>query len=293
MSIEGMTEWRDEDVALIRLDGVEQHARFPRGLYGQSVFQRIPGREVRYLIGHHSAGPKREGPAAVDGIASFAVAPPTYGTDGELVGGGKGWPGEPYQIVIPGAPTIRDGRVAAYRVWDDDWWTWHTGPTWNRHGIGVCVTGWYRSRHDLLAPQAQPAPDPLVMLAAERVFKYLLAKHRLKPGEALLSHADCGKPACPGDALENMIRRMRGDDELVLPGDGPLDLRPLRTVKEVQAALVELKLDPGKLDGIMGPRTQNALKLFQKRARIRVDGIFGPITERAMRLALAAQPRSV
>ena len=287
MSLEGMIEWSDEDVSLIRLGGVERHARFPRGMYGQEAFQRIPGRKVQFVIGHHSGGARREGPEAVDRIAEFAIAPPVYGDGGKVIGGGRGWPGVPYQIVIPGSPTIRDGRVVAYRVWDDDWWTWHTGAAWNRHGIGICVTGWYQSRHDLLAPQAVPSPDPLVMRAFERVARYLLGKHQLRAEESLLSHAECGKPACPGDALENLVRRMRGDPEIVVPGVGAQDPRPLKTIAQVQEALALLGYDPGKIDGVMGPRTAQALRLFQADAKVKPDAVFGPQTERALRFALA------
>jgi len=212
---------------------------------------------------------------------------PDLFTFGKVIGGGRGWPGVPYQIVIPGSPTIRDGRVVAYRVWDDDWWTWHTGAAWNRHGIGICVTGWYQSRHDLLAPQAVPSPDPLVMRAFERVARYLLGKHKLRAEESLLSHAECGKPACPGDALENLVRRMRGDPEIVVPGVGAQDPRPLKTIAQVQEALALLGYDPGKIDGVMGPRTAQALRLFQADAKVKPDAVFGPQTERALRLALA------
>lgn len=287
MSIEGQVEWQDDEVALVRVDGVARHARFPRGLYGGEAFQFVPTRQIRHVILHHSAGARREGPEAVDRIADYAIASPTYDSEGKVIGGGKGWPGVPYQIVIPGSPTIRGNKVVAYRVWEDDWWTWHTGPAWNRYGLGICVTGWYQSRHDLLAPAAVPAPDPLVMKAAEQIARYLLGKHQLSAPEGLLSHAECGKPACPGDALENLVRRMRGEPEIVLPGAGKQDPRPLKTVEQIQTALVALGYDPGKADGVMGPRTTGALRLFQAAARLKVDGVFGPITERAMRLALA------
>ena len=38
----------------------------------------------------------------------------------------------------------------------------------------------------------------------------------------------------------------------------------------------------GAIDGITGPRTAHAVRLFQRRARIAVDGVAGPKTRRAL-----------
>ncbi len=50
------------------------------------------------------------------------------------------------------------------------------------------------------------------------------------------------------------------------------------TVKEIQAALKSSGFDPGTVDGKMGPRTQQAVKEFQRAKGLKVDGKVGPKT---------------
>lgn len=56
-------------------------------------------------------------------------------------------------------------------------------------------------------------------------------------------------------------------------------------VKDIQKALASLQFDVGPIDGIIGMRTRNAVKAFQKTANIPVDGIVGPITIAALHIA--------
>lgn len=53
-------------------------------------------------------------------------------------------------------------------------------------------------------------------------------------------------------------------------------------VKNIQEALYFCKIYPGKLDGIMGPNTQKAIKEFQQMAGLGADGIVGPKTAMAL-----------
>ena len=48
--------------------------------------------------------------------------------------------------------------------------------------------------------------------------------------------------------------------------------------KEIQAALKNAGFDPGAVDGKMGPRTQQAVKEFQRAKGLKVDGKVGPKT---------------
>ena len=47
-------------------------------------------------------------------------------------------------------------------------------------------------------------------------------------------------------------------------------------VSELQRAMGSLGFNPGKVDGIFGPDTQNAVELFQRNSGLVVDSIFGP-----------------
>jgi peptidoglycan hydrolase-like protein with peptidoglycan-binding domain len=50
------------------------------------------------------------------------------------------------------------------------------------------------------------------------------------------------------------------------------------TVKSVQQALAKDGLYKGKVDGMIGPVTTNAVKAFQKKNGLKADGIIGPMT---------------
>jgi hypothetical protein len=56
-------------------------------------------------------------------------------------------------------------------------------------------------------------------------------------------------------------------------------LDPVDTPSGIQARLQNLGFDPGPIDGVIGPRTQDAIKGFQSRFRLAVDGVAGPITQ--------------
>ena len=60
------------------------------------------------------------------------------------------------------------------------------------------------------------------------------------------------------------------------PGDTGAQVRVL------QRALVALGYSVGTVDGVYGPKTVAAVKLFQQAAGIGVDGVFGPQTMNAM-----------
>lgn len=49
-------------------------------------------------------------------------------------------------------------------------------------------------------------------------------------------------------------------------------------VRKLQERLKDLGLDPGSVDGIMGPKTVAAVKRFQDRKGIKADGVVGPRT---------------
>jgi N-acetylmuramoyl-L-alanine amidase len=57
-------------------------------------------------------------------------------------------------------------------------------------------------------------------------------------------------------------------------------------VSEVQEDLGRLGFDAGRVDGIFGPRTVEALEAFQRNAGLTVDGVAGPDTVSALRRVL-------
>ena len=47
---------------------------------------------------------------------------------------------------------------------------------------------------------------------------------------------------------------------------------PAEIIKKVQSALKEKGFDPGPVDGLMGPKTEQALKQFQQANKLQVTG---------------------
>jgi len=53
-------------------------------------------------------------------------------------------------------------------------------------------------------------------------------------------------------------------------------------VEALQNSLKAVGVNPGKVDGVFGPKTEGAVTRFQKRAGLQVDGIAGPETRQAL-----------
>lgn len=300
-------EHEDDTIRVRFLDGFRTGPRFPRESDGNERYVKVPGRKILAAVFHHSAGGFYRGIQAVERIAAFCIAPPEYARDedgsfkldakGKLVviGGGRGWPGIPYTYVIPAYPELEDGKIVLYKIWHDDWVTWHTGGIYNHHAVGVVIGGWYASRHDLLSmtrvgdgKAAHERPSAEALAGADALADHLMERHGLQLGpDTLKCHAELGKPACPGAFLENWVRTKRGEEPILDPGLGREDPRDLTEVRHIQAALLELGYRPGEVDNTMGPYTMHAIKAFQRAQKLRADGIFGPLTRQSMRLALA------
>ena len=100
------------------------------------------------------------------------------------------------------------------------------------------------------------------------------------PDNALLD-----KPI-PADALEGELKVWIEDDFPDYPDTWTLKLGhldPVESLAGVQARLNNLGYDCSPVDGINGPRTQAAVKAFQKDHGLEVDGIPGPKTQAALK----------
>jgi hypothetical protein len=97
-----LTEYEDDLIRIVHLQGYKQAPSFPRDHDGDDAFVRRPGREIGQAIYHHSAGGFYDGLEAVERIAKYVMAPPIYLRDEEgalvlrngkrqLIGGGRGW----------------------------------------------------------------------------------------------------------------------------------------------------------------------------------------------------------
>lgn len=315
--------WESDEVRLVRLYGLKQ---------GPGHYTNVRNRVIKAVIIHHADSSPKEGQAAPRGIANFHAGQPKYKRDAEgkivyrkvggkmkphWIGGGRGWPGIGYQAVVPTIPELQDGKAVVYQTHDDETWSWHTGASINRNGFGICMAGCFRSEHYPDNPLAQNEPDPIARKALEEVVtQYYLPRFGLKIQTGLKGHFDYGKPACPGDWLEQWVRHMRGEavphpEEKYLTDPDPADQgkpakktskktsakkkKPvelqLKTAKERQEALLRLGYDlgPWGADGQWGAASKGALLAFQETEGLKTDGVYGPMTEAALLKALERQ----
>ena len=318
------TEWEGERTRLVKLGGLRRHPNFPYGTKGRNgtPFREMLNRQIEAVFVHALMGGFKGGMDQARALANFCTADPKYKTneDGsiymrktrsgmrpKLIGGGRGWPGAAYTFLVPYRPEVVDGKFEVYRLWDDQWRTFHTGGRWNGRAVAVGFGGSLNTRH---APRfsADRGRDPTneqFEAGTELILEYLLPRYGLDAETGLKGHFEAGKPTCPGDILEAWVRLQRGEDVNWLePGRAPwddqdpdivgrprTDRRPLDTWQERQEALLELDYDLGKwgADGVFGLWTRRAVEAFQEDAGIIVDGIWGDQTELHVRRALAAQ----
>jgi len=285
-----IVEWENDRVRLEDLGGYRRGPSWPWNGKRTARFYEVPNRRIEAMVVHHAMGGFHAGLEAVERIADFHMGAPRVNDQGQVVGGGKGWPGVGYTFVIPAIPEVVAGKLVVYRIWPDSMRTWHTGGVYNSHGVGICIGGHYVSANEGASrATARARPDDAVVAALDGLVGYLAERYRLqlRPG-TLLAHREAAATLCPGDFLADWVRAKRG--ELVAAPAGPEDRRPLDTIRAIQQALVELGYAPGEVDGVWGPRTARALKAFQAAAGLAADGLTGPKTEQALRVALA-RPR--
>ena len=55
-------------------------------------------------------------------------------------------------------------------------------------------------------------------------------------------------------------------------------------VKTLQTKLAAQGINPGPVDGVFGPKTEEAVRRFQERQSLGIDGIVGPKTRSALGL---------
>lgn len=294
-----IVEWESDLVRLVDLQGYRRADHWPYNARRTAKFTDVPNRQVQTIAVHHSMGGFYEGIEAVERLASFFMAAPHYKLDASghavrdregrpvVSGGGKGWPGLGYTFVVPAIPEVQSGKFVVYRIWPDTMRTWHTGGLYNSHGVGICVGGHYASAADPVGSQgARARPDAAAVTALGELVDHLAERYRLqlRPG-VLVAHREVATTLCPGDFLADWVRSRRG--EHVTEPQGPEDRRALDSPLAVQRALALLGYNPGPQDGVWGPLTARALKLFQMHAGVGIDGLMGPKTARAMRVALA------
>lgn len=174
----------------------------------------------------------------------------------------RGWTGIGYNFYVR-----KDGSI--YRGRPEDTIGAHT-EGYNSRSIGICAEGNF---------EVETMPD-----AQKRAIIELLRELKKRyPNTQIKRHKDFAATACPGKnfPFEEIVKEV----EIVLLKIGSRG----EEVKKLQESLNKLGFNCGTADGIFGPKTEAAVKAFQKARGITVDGIVGPDTRNHLQAALQAQ----
>jgi N-acetyl-anhydromuramyl-L-alanine amidase AmpD len=164
--------------------------------------------------------------------------------------------------------------------------TWHTGGQ-NTSGVGVLLQGNFRGTgYDLEG--VSDGPTEKQMQSLEWLVNYLVDFLRITPQD-VYGHYHFGKPACPGYKASEWIEAYRLRE---LHETAEKQAR-IRNVKDLQEALEILGYEPGKVDGIIGSQTMQAIRKFQREQQLVVDGVAGPQTKGRLITLLKATRKGV
>ena len=153
---------------------------------------------------------------------------------------------------------------------------WHTGTNaGNTTSIGIEVCE-YPATKAGRAKQAAATAN-----AAWWIAKQLHARGMQPTAKTVRTHKSWSGKECPRDILPHWAKTP--------PKPAPRPRMPLLRRGSVGGAVRTLQADLNKsfprrlvVDGIFGPRTDAAVRAFQKKKRIGIDGIVGPITWKAL-----------
>ena len=280
-------EWQGKTTMLVRNVACERGPNFPWNWRRSAKYYEVRDRRIDSIFVHQTAGSPKDGGLACSALAEWIVSSPRFAErNGKQVrtGGGRGFPGVPYTFMVPHRPDVREGKFVVYRMWDDEWVTWHTRGH-NKTGVGVAFAGSFATRHSPKFSDRHPT-DQALAAGEELIDNYLIPRYGLAMSD-VRGHFDAGKPTCPGDALEAWVRRQRGETVSWMDErSGDSDRRPLSTNDQRIEAMVDLGRDGFALRTREGFRM--AVESVQEEAGIVVDGVWGRNTESAVRRLLAA-----
>ncbi|WP_054635162.1 N-acetylmuramoyl-L-alanine amidase [Thalassobacillus sp. C254] len=171
--------------------------------------------------------------------------------------------------------------------YDLDIITYHVG-NYNRHSLGIVLPGDFRYE-DPTSAQYKAAVELTNWLLDQLPRNDIeVVGHQEVP-----TYAWKNCPAIDMNKVRRDVRNKKSSGGIVKGTSTSVTLPQLispfmrgNDVKDIQADLTKLGYDLGEVDGIFGPKTDAAVRAFQKNAKITVDGIVGPQTLGALKDAL-------
>jgi len=244
---------RDEGLAVLDLRG-----QLPK--HKTKTFKMRAPETLKGIVFHHTAMDGR-GLTTVEKVAKYHVGPNHVSKTGA--------PGILYSACI-----IGDGRVTINH--DIEVATWSQGykerpGDENQEFLAVLVLGNFNSA-------SNPTGEHPTFEQLRSVISIFSAVKELWGWDDndIYGHFDFGKPACPGDTLETIIRSIRSN----APSPSLPTIFDVSTKKGRQESLKELGYYTGRIDGLWGANSKAALVAFQRSVNLIADGLWGPNTQR-------------
>jgi len=219
--------------------------------HAERVWRKRAVSEINKIILHQELGE-----SSVENVNAYhtSVSPQNHITP-------KGCPHICYHYAIR-----KNGEIVQTNELSDI--TWHCKGQ-NQHSLGIMLVGNFSGPgYDL--GTSEPTPEQIS--STEELINFLLESLHLTNTD-VFGHYYFGKPACPGNKMQEWIENKRNQ---VSPEIEKMAVK--KTVDEIQARLNQLGYNAGKVDGLLGIKTQAAIRRFQDDQHLIVDGIIGPQT---------------
>lgn len=213
---------------------------------------------------------------SVEAIAKFHTGPHST-----MAKNGHGLEAIPYTWAIR-----RDGSICLCNKFKLKTWSQGTKSRKgdeNKQFMAVLFCGKLKGQgvHD------KDAKDPTLEQIQSGIILWTVLRDLLElGGTELHGHFEFGKPACPGDTLERVVKAIRSNARK--KADRDADELDLAKMIDRQKALIQLGYanHVGVADDNWGPKSKGALVQFQRDNDLTVDGLWGPRTEAAIRAKL-------
>ncbi|TDO00043.1 N-acetylmuramoyl-L-alanine amidase [Sunxiuqinia elliptica] len=219
--------------------------------HSSRVWKKRDLRQINKIIIHQELGE-----SSIENVNTYhiSVSPQNHITP-------KGCPHLCYHYAIR-----KDGEIIQANELSDI--VWHCKGQ-NTSGIGIMLQGNFSGPgYDM--GTSEPTLEQIK--STNELVDFLLESLQLSSSD-VFGHYHFGKPACPGFVMQEWVENKRGH---ISAQENPENIE--KTIPEIQSRLNELGYNCGKADGIIGTRTQSAIRRFQTDNQLIADGIVGPQT---------------